>query len=89
LTSFDLLSPLQEETHFLLSSNQGCESSCLSNIQSTGDPTCFEYSVHLERLWNTSEGMFPQGLTGKIAFYEAIGGFTDEQGIGLRQPLEA
>src|SRR5215470_17686555 len=87
--SFDLLPPFQEETNFLLPTDQRCESSWLRNIKATVDTTFSEYLVHFERLGHTSEALLTQRFTGKIAFYEAIGGFTDGKGIRLSQSLNS
>src|SRR5438132_1495549 len=66
VSSFGLLPTLQEETNFLLSTDQGCQSSCLSNIQSAVDTTCSEHSVYLKRLRHTSERLGFQVLALKI-----------------------
>ena len=60
MSCLDLLPPFQKERDFRFATNQRCESSWLNNIQATGDPTCFEYSVHLERLGHPSEGRLTQ-----------------------------
>src|SRR5215813_7459921 len=87
--SFDLLPPFQEETNFLLPTDQRCESSWLRDIKATVDTAFSEYLVHFERLGHTSQGLLTQRFTGKIAFYEAIGGFTDGKGIRLSQSLNS
>ena len=58
VSSFDLLPTFQQETNFLPSTNKGCESSGLRHIQSTVDTACSEHSVDMERLRDTSEGIF-------------------------------
>ena len=47
--SFDLLPTFQEGTDFLLSTNQGCQSSCLSNVQPTVNATFSSNAVHIEQ----------------------------------------
>src|SRR5215471_6396596 len=87
MPSFRLLPALQEQPNFLLSTDQRCQSSCLSHIESARGTTCFEHAVHLERLWHTSEGLYSQVLTLEIALDQAIGRFTDSHRIGRSQSL--
>jgi hypothetical protein len=65
--SFDLLPTFQEETNFLLATNQGCESSGLSHIKATGGTTVLENAVHVEGLSHPSERLGSQVLTREIS----------------------
>ena len=58
------------------------------DVQSTVHTAFSEHAVYLERLCNTSEGMFPQRFTGKIALDYASSGFTNGKGIGRSQSLQ-
>jgi hypothetical protein len=54
VSSFNLLPPFQEETNFLLATNQGCESSWLCNIKATGGTTLTEHVVDSYGLSDTT-----------------------------------
>ena len=52
---FRLLPPFQEETNLLLSTNQGRESSGLSNIKTPPGSALLKDAVHVDGLSNTPE----------------------------------
>src|SRR5262245_61447965 len=89
LTRFGLFPPFQEKTDFLLSTNQGCESSCLSHIKATCGTTLTQDLVYGDRLSNTSECLCAQVPAGKIALDQAIGRPTDHQRIRRSQSFNA
>src|SRR5215467_14225736 len=60
MSCLGLLPPFKEQRDFRLPTHQGCQSSCLRNIQSTMDTACSEHSRYIERLRDPSEGMFTQ-----------------------------
>ena len=48
VSSFDLLPPFQEETNFVLATNQGCESTRTHKVQSTIVPDSKEWNKILK-----------------------------------------
>jgi hypothetical protein len=65
--SFDLLPPFHEETDFLLATDQGCESSGCSHIETPPGSTFLEDAVHVDGLRDTSECLGSQVLALKVA----------------------
>src|SRR5215813_6691555 len=89
LPSFDLPPTLQEYTDLLFSTDQGCESSGLHNIETPPGSTFLEDAVHVDRLSHTSECLCSQVLTLEIALDQAIGRTTDHKSIGCCQSLNS
>src|SRR5262245_22690458 len=89
MSCLGLLPPFKEEIAFEFATNQGCESSGLSNIKATCGPTLTQDLVYGDRLSNTSECLFPQVLASKIALDQAISRTTDHKSIGCCQSLDA
>src|SRR5215813_14021670 len=89
LPSFDLPPTLQEYTDLLFSTDQGCESSGLHNIETPPGSTFLEDAVHVDRLSHTSKRLGSQVLTLEIALDQAIRHFTDSQRIGRSQSFNA
>src|SRR5215470_1731599 len=87
--SFDLLPPFQEETNFLLATNQRCESSSHRNIETLSGSAFLEDAIHVDGFSHTSECLFAQVLAGKIALDQAIGRTTDHKSIGGCQSLNS
>src|SRR5215831_8894937 len=84
-----LLPPFQEQRDFRFATDQRCESSWLSNIKATGDPTRTEHVVYAHGLGHTTQGMCSPVLTREIALHQAIRRLTDGHRIGLRQALDS
>src|SRR5215471_16136734 len=82
VTFFDLCPTFQKQRDFRLSTDQGCKSSWLSNIQATGGTTLAQDAVHVDGLSHTSECLFAQVLACKIAMDQAIGRTTDHKRVG-------
>jgi hypothetical protein len=82
MSRFDLLPALYEQSYFLLSTNQGCESSGHSNIETSPRATFPEDAVHEDRLSHTSKRVFAQVLALEVALDQSIGRFTDSNRIG-------
>src|SRR5262249_40368254 len=80
--------PFQEETNFLLSTNQGCESSWLSRIKATGGTTLIEYVIDSYGLGDTAEGLCSQVLALKIALDPAMCRLPAPKRIGCCQSLQ-
>src|SRR5262245_5652907 len=89
VSSFDLLPTLYEYTDLLFSTDQRCQSSWLSNLQSIVDTTCSENSVYMKRLRHTSEGLYSQVLVREIALHQAMSCLTDHERIRLSEPLNS
>src|SRR5262245_31816773 len=81
MSCLGLLPPFQEETHFLLSTDERRESSGLRHIQATGGTTLPKHLIDSNGLRDTSERLGSQVLTLEIALDQAIGRFTDSQGV--------
>src|SRR4051812_11709659 len=88
MSCLGLLPPFKEESDFEFSTNQGCESSGLSNIKATCGPTLTQDLVYGDRLSNTSECLCAQVLTLEIALDQSIGRTTDHKSIGRSQSLQ-
>jgi len=58
VSSFDLLPTLYEQSYFLLSTDQRCESSGHSNIETPSGFTFLEDTVYVDGLSHTSECLF-------------------------------
>jgi len=89
VSSFDLLPTLYEQSYFLLSTDQRCESSGHSNIETPSGFTFLEDTVYVDGLSHTSECLGSQVLALKVALNESVGVRADEDRIGLRQALDA
>src|SRR5712691_6710915 len=89
MASFHLLPTLYQQSVFLLSTDQRCESSWLSHLKATGGTTLPEHVVELSGLGNATQGVCSQVLTREIALHQTIGRITDGNGIGLRQALDS
>src|SRR6266496_2907917 len=89
LPNFDLLPPFQEETNFLFSTNQRCQSSSDSHIETPPGSTFSQDTIDIERFSHTSERLCSQVLALEIALNEAVGVSTDHDRIGLCQALDA
>jgi hypothetical protein len=59
VSSFDLLPTIQEQHDFRFSTDQRCQSSGHSHIETPSGSTFLEDSVHLVRLCYPSECLFP------------------------------
>jgi hypothetical protein len=89
VSSFHLLPPFKEETDFLLTTDQGCESSGLCHIQATGGTTLTKHMIDVYGLDDTTQGLCSQVLALKITLYQAIRRFTDSNRIGSCQSLNS
>jgi len=69
LTSFDLLPTLYKQSYFLLPTDQRCQSSGVSNIETPPGSTFLEDVVHVDGLSHTSEGLYSQVLTLEISLH--------------------
>src|SRR5215831_7216889 len=87
--SFDLLPTLYEQSYFLLSTDQWCQSSWLSYIQATGGTTLTEYLIDVYGLSDATQGLCSQVLALKIPLHQTIRRVTDQKRIGRSQSLNS
>jgi hypothetical protein len=67
LTVFDLCPTFKEEDDFRLSTDQRCQSSGCSHIETPPSATFLEDAVHVDGLSHTSKRVFAQFLALEIA----------------------
>src|SRR5215831_2050701 len=89
MSCLGLLPAFQQECDFRLSTDQRCESSWLSNIETPPGSTFLEDAVHVDGRSHTSERLCSQVLTREIALDQSIGGFTDSNRIGCSESFNA
>src|SRR5215471_15063255 len=89
MTCLGLLPPFKEQRNFRLSTNQGCQSSDHSHVETPPGSAFPEDAVYVEGLSNPSERLCSQVLRLEIASDQAIGRFTDQEGIGRSQSLDS
>src|SRR5215831_14211664 len=89
MSCLGLLPAFQQECDFRLSTDQRCESSWLSNIETPPGSTFLEDAVHVDGRSHTSERLCSQVLTREIALDQSIGGFTDSHRIRRCQSFNA